>query len=791
VQAGSIVAGRDFTQFLFQGVTPQDIAAAARLHPQHRFQSNIPVRCDIPFVGRDNLLDRMLDRLGDPSTHNVIILRGSPGVGKSELAREFARRHRNRYPGGTFIIQSGTDGAKIDLARIGRLFLDLEFPSDLRIEDQCLRTLCTLGAAPSLLIFDNIRSIDDARSLMPPAGMPCHVVATTVLDRWDATWHALSVEPLSHKASLELITGIVGRELADRHGQKLVTLAGGLPVQLVPASVTLAYKARRGREDAITLTLAREASQSFQGVYEMLEPPARLLLHAAANLNSQRIVRDELKVHLAEAADWSVDEFHDHLDACLDVHVLEGVAELRMHQLFVAFLVKIDPSGEIAASLVRIAKVQAQRFVDIAASLVNAPNQADLAATLTTYPVELESWKGPGREILLEKGEVVGAALSVVGRFAAARPWFERAVTAKEKGDGHDRADHQGLGRSLYEVGCCLSRTGEFAAARAWFERAVTTQEKGDVHGRVDHESLGRSLHGVGDCLSRTGEFAAARPWFERAVTAKQKGDVYGRVNHTSLGISLHQVSYCLSSTGAFAAARSWSERAITEAEKGDPHGRVDHERLSISLHQMGHCLFSTGEFVAARPWFERAVAEAEKGDAHGRVDHESIGGSLDQVGYCLSGTAAFGAARPWFERAVTAKEKGDLYGRVDHESLGKSLHQVGYCLFSTGQFTAARPWFERAVAAKEKGDVYGRVNHDSLGRSLYQVGNCRWSINEFRAALPLFERAVAAKEKGDVFGRVDRASLAQTLRNGASCLRMLGLVKQSKAWDKRASRLT
>src|SRR5260370_38573011 len=104
-------------------------------------------------------------------------------------AREFARRHRSRYPGGTFIIDAGSDAATIDLARIGQTFLDLNFPPDLRIEDQGLRTLCALGAAPSLLIFANVRSLEDAQSMMPPAGMPRHVLVSTVLHRWDPTGH--------------------------------------------------------------------------------------------------------------------------------------------------------------------------------------------------------------------------------------------------------------------------------------------------------------------------------------------------------------------------------------------------------------------------------------------------------------------------------------------------------------------------------------------------------------------------------------------------------------------------
>ncbi|MGD0109510.1 MAG: tetratricopeptide repeat protein [Rhodopila sp.] len=129
-----------------------------------------------------------------------------------------------------------------------------------------------------------------------------------------------------------------------------------------------------------------------------------------------------------------------------------------------------------------------------------------------------ESRSAGADQVSVFDGEIVGGDLLQVGQFAAARPWFERAVKAAEQGDIHGRVDHASLVGSLHLVGYCLSNQGQFAAARPWFERAVKAKEQGDIHGRVDHASLGGSLHLVGYCLSNQGQFAAARPWFERAV---------------------------------------------------------------------------------------------------------------------------------------------------------------------------------------------------------------------------------------------------------------------------------
>jgi tetratricopeptide (TPR) repeat protein len=363
---------------------------------------------------------------------------------------------------------------------------------------------------PTLLIFDNVTAADTVLPWLPRAGMPCHVLMTTVLDRWDGGWRTLPVEPLSPTASVDLIGRIAGPDIATRFGAQLAQLADGLPVQIVPASATLAYEARRGRLDTATFTLTQEAESSFLGVYQQLDTPARLLLHAAAQLNPQRIPRDELQSCLTEVAQWSGGDFNRQLDACLDLHLLQGGADLRMHQLFAAFVTRKPVAKEFTDSTRQIVRVQARRMIEISRELATHPNRADLAAKLMAFSPDPARWAEPNAEISVEDGETVGRALYEIGEFDTAWPWFERAVTAKEKGDIHGCIDHDSLGISLNQVGHCLSSLGQYDAARPWFERAVAAAEKGDIHDRIDHDSLGNSLRYLAYCLRQLKRYQEA-----------------------------------------------------------------------------------------------------------------------------------------------------------------------------------------------------------------------------------------------------------------------------------------
>ena len=691
--------------------------------PQRRLQSTISALRQRPFVGREDLFEKIGESLGDPFKDGVVVLHGPAGVGKSELAQEFARRNQPAYPGGTFFLDGGGTRLATQLADLGSTVLDISFSPRMDFDEQGLQTFRKLGSAPTLLIYDNVQSVETLENFLPYAGMPCHIVITTLLDRWSLECPAFHVPEFSREETINLVERTIGPELADRYALRLVEFAAGLPVQIIPDCGALRLAADRGDADtAFAALLSNKTKRSFDGAYQLLAPSAKLLVQAAARLNPQRIPRDELERQIVNGAGWQPDTFRGALNACLDFQVLQGIGELRMHQLFCKFVLDTPASDDLAMPLAAIVQTQAARMVEVALELVAHPNHAGLAALLMVFsPDHPAHWCEGDAEVSIADGEVVGRALMEVGLFMAAQLWFERAVKAKEHGDIHGRIDHASLGGSLHRVGYCLLSQGQFAAAQPWFERAVKEQD--DIHGRVDHASLGRSLHQVGYCLSRRGRFAAAQSWFERAVKAKEHGDIHGRVDHESLGASLHQVGDCLASQGQLDAARPWFERAVKAKEQGDVHGRVDHTSLGRSLHQVGDCLASQGPFEAAQPWLERAVKAAEQGDIHGRVDHESLGRSLHQMGDCLASQGQFAAAQPWFERAVKAKEQGDIHGRVDHESLGGSLHEVGYCLASQGQLAAAQPWFERAVAATEQGDIHGRVDHANLGRSLLQVG--------------------------------------------------------------------
>ncbi len=401
----------------------------------------IATRGQTPFVGRSAELDELAQRLPPIGTAGVVVVRGKPGVGKSEVAREYARRHQASYASGAFFIAMEQGKLPVDLATYGSRNLGLE-PSGLKIEDQCAFVLRNL-AAPTLLIYDNVAEPDAVLSWLPADDECTHVLITTTWEDWHR-WPAVEVTALDDTHALEVVKALGGPRVAKRYGGVLVSSAAGLPIQLCPATRSVAKALRR--HGHVQVTIAEEARASFTGVWDRLAPEGRLLLAAATLFNPDRIRADLLRSHLAEAADWSAATVDAALGACMDLSLLDpGEEELRMHRLLRDYVRSAE--GADPVQLARFRDAHAATFLAAAEAVSYDPAASDLVADLVCYPLDPERWLLADHPLALSGSDChsIGQGLSEIGLFDEARPWYERAVAEAEKGDVHGRVDHASL----------------------------------------------------------------------------------------------------------------------------------------------------------------------------------------------------------------------------------------------------------------------------------------------------------------------------------------------------------
>ncbi|MCX5954775.1 MAG: tetratricopeptide repeat protein [Cyanobacteria bacterium] len=630
-------------------------------------------------MGREDELEDLDQRLGEPGNNLRLVVHGESGVGKSELLREYGRRHEARYPAGRYWIDCRLNLAQ-ELANLGRQCWQmawLEGP----LKEQAIEVLQHLAKEKVLLLFDNASHEGQVQRFLPPAGQ-AHVLLSSTSRDWGPPlveeWRPEGVQRLDPPTALEVFESVAGKAVAEQVGERVIAELGGLPVHLLPTARTLARKARHGRlSEGQLVQLSNEGIDSFSLAWQALEPAARLLLQAAGRwFNPNALVEGELVAAFAESFQGEA-VVRNAVDACRDLYLLQGEGRLTIHQLLVQFVQAQPPQRLAGIGAEELAPAVAAALGKAAKRLEEAPADGDALAALQCHQLGWDFWQQHPNGPSADRCHHIGEALFVMGLFVEASHWFEAAADLIRHAE---ELDHLALGDNLHSLGNCAFQQGEWPAAAGWYEQAVAEARQGDLHGRVDHESLGTSLHQLGMCACQQEQWPAAAGWYVQAVAETSQGDLHGRVDHESLGRSLYQLGYCAYQQEQWSAAAGWCEQAVAEKRQGDLHGRVDHESLGRSLHQLGHFAYEQGQWLAAAGWCEQAVAEARQGDLHGRMDHASLGRSLHQLGHCAFRQGQWSAAAGWCEQAVAEKRQGDIFGRVDQSSIAISEKSLALC---------------------------------------------------------------------------------------------------------------
>jgi tetratricopeptide (TPR) repeat protein len=598
--------------------------------------SNLPPR-NPNFTGRAELLDALAERLGTDGATSLVAAHGLGGVGKTQLALEYAHRHAHEYDLAWWVL---ADAAPSIVAGLGELAPRLGLADEPDLEATAARVVEALGRRSGwLLVFDNAED-PSAVDRFRPGGSGGHVLVTSRNPAFGQLGARVDVEVMAAQEAVAFLLARSGdgdraaaRELADE--------LGGLPLALAQAaayceqtSLDLAgylarFRARRG--ELLTRGTPADYPWTVATTWRLNLDRVEATVPAAAELLRlcAFLAPDAIPLELLAAAPAVLPTALARV-ATDDLAIDELVAALHRFSL-----VRRDRSGLAVHRLVQVVvrdsltTGQASQWAGRAVRLVlsalpgdaqdpgNWPRYAALLAHAQTAAGHTHArTAAPDTTAMLLCQ--VGGYLQSRAEPAAARAAVEQAlaITAPAAGPAHPLA-----AAAMHLLGLVVRDLGDLDGARRRLELALSSTQA--AHG-PGHPFTTGVLGDLGGVLEELGDLAGAYRLQERALAMSEA--TYGP-DHPSVATCLGNLGNLLRKRGKLAEARRFRERAlaINRAAYGP-----DHPRVAASLSNLALVLDEQGELAAAHRCYRRVLAIAEA--AFG-PDHPKVAVSLNNIG--------------------------------------------------------------------------------------------------------------------------------------------------------------
>ncbi|GAA2677150.1 BTAD domain-containing putative transcriptional regulator [Streptomyces aculeolatus] len=374
------------------------------------------------FVGRGADLE-VLDR-AHAEGDGLVVIAGSPGVGKTALAVHWARRAADLFPDGQLFLdmRGFTEGESVSVAQVlpqllqGLGCLSSDIPVAVEAQIAAYRSL--LADRRILLVLDDVTEPAQVRALLP-TGLGCMTVVTSrdrlsgLLALDGARRHHLDV--LSEHEALQLLAHGVGEQRLHHEHASAVELAGlcqYLPLVLRVAAARLSDRRHctigdyvrdlreRGRLERLdadgdgrtTIRAALEKS------YETLKPASRRMFRLLSLVPAH-----DVSVSAAAAlAGIPRAQADDQLDDLARVHLLTQTEADRYtcHDLLLEYAAgcarREDSEADREEAVVRLLEYLMESVLNVVrtAGLVHSlpQNPAPAGVGQESFPTEEQAW---------------------------------------------------------------------------------------------------------------------------------------------------------------------------------------------------------------------------------------------------------------------------------------------------------------------------------------------------------------------------------------------------------------
>lgn len=722
------------------------------------------------FTGREEILEELHAQLRSEQAVALTqssALHGLGGVGKTQIALEYAYRHALEYSAVFWIAAEADEQVVASLLHIAEALqlLEREDNDQQRVVAAVRRWLSTHGQW--LLIWDNIEDLTILQRFLPGTRSGT-MLLTTRCQVLGSLARGLDLLPMEQEEGLlfllrraKVLSPDATREqvcqfteqLPEQYAaaSELVTILGGLPLALdqagayleetscgLPAYLDLFYT----RRDAL-LKLRGEGIQDHPASVS-----TTFTLAIAAAARRHPAVRDLLQVCALLQPDAIPEEIFcqggKHLGPVLEVICRDPLEWDRVIASACSYSLLSRQPEEQALSLHRL--VQAVLLDGMTEAEQEQWNKRVIAALDAIFPEVLIAtdsalWRQCERVLphvllrlqntgtseeslsLASLASKMAQYLGERGQYATATSLLQRALRIREHVLGQE---HLEVATLLSHLASLSYQQGRYAQAERLYQRVLRTREQALG---PDHLEVASVLAGMARLYVQQGRYTEAEHVHHRAL----------RIQEQALGPHDLQVAETLKNLaityrrqGNYAQAESLLRRSVQIQEQ---RLAPDHPHLASPIYNLANLYLEQGNYDQAEPLFLRAWHLWEQGFG---PENPHLAYALNALGILYTEQGNYNQAEPLFLRALHLWEQ-EL--GADHPHLASTLQELAKLFIKQEKYDQAEPLFQRALRIREQ---HLGPEHSDTALTLYELALFHQIQDQRSEALSLASRALA-----------------------------------------------
>jgi len=702
------------------------------------------------FIGRRTELDQ-LHQLLQQNTQVAISFAGAKaitaavtgmgGVGKTELAIQYARKHLPTYPGGVCWL-SARDFA-VQLVEFARpRFFPAVSLEKLSLAEQVAYCWQNWVEGDVLLVLDDVTNYQEQVEPYLPESSRFKFLITTRKKLGEPIVR-LDLDVLKPLAAMALLQSLVGRKRLQQEpwvARRLCKWLGYLPLglELVGRYLTLEKDLSLAEllEELQGERLAAEALvETHSGMTAQLGVAAAFELSWKRLNQNAQVVAYLLSLFALAPIPWSLvksaatgkkstKELKQARRALIQLNLLKRTDEntYQLHQLIREFLSdKREQSAEVE-----------ELKHGLAAAMVGVARQIPYPMTLELVEyfqpaiphleeVVRELMKFVTDEDLIRPYTGLGYFYHSQGFYDLAEPWYQECKAVAETSLG---SEHPDFAINLNNLAALNESQGRYTEAESLYKQVIRIDKRSLPK---DHPALAIHLNNLAGLYRSQGRYSEAEPLYLEAIYIDERSLP---PDHSSLGIHLSNLAGLYHLQGRYDEAEPLHLQAIDIHKRYLPE---NYPSLGTDFNNLAGLYHSQGRYSKAETLYEQAIAI----DKHYLPkDHPNLARDLRNLAGLYQSQGRYSEAEPLYEQAIAIDKR---YLPKDHPNLATQLNGLALLYYYQGHYSKAEPLYKQAI---EIDKCSLPEDHPILATHLNNLAELYKSQGRYTEAEPLYVEA-------------------------------------------------